>query len=470
MSMTLVQRVLLKPLPLLVIGSLVLGVLAAWMPGEFLPYLVAVFFLGCVFISMFAYPELLLYFVFISSAFTSLLRNFDSLSIGATSLTVSGLRWMGLAGAALLLGSGLWLLRSRIRFPRRYWLFLPFLAWTLARWVTSPWGTAGLKDVLFYALPIVVGLYTLVVLSVRGERLAQAVENVALWTAYLPGVLYAILIPAGLVYYTENGPKGIMEPRGVVVFLLVILTIALAGWRYGRGVGERRRGRFVSLVIVSTILFTLSRTASLVAVALIGLHRINPSKPLRILFMGVLVAICVLALLLSIPPLRERFFFGDQLDLSGEYLTRALNTSGRNRMWPVTYIHAQEKLAIGWGPGSARLLVASDVFAGEKGAEYHPHNEYLQILHDLGLIGLILWVLAWVPMLWVHWRQWKDADRMSAAVTAKWEMAAVFCIVIMLLTAITDNTFHYPHVTGPSFVVIAVADYWHRVLKVGRRV
>jgi hypothetical protein len=65
----------------------------------------------------------------------------------------------------------------------------------------------------------------------------------------------------------------------------------------------------------------------------------------------------------------------------------------------------------------------------------------------------------------VHWRRWKAANRVGAMTAAKWEMAAVACMAVATLTAITDNTFHYPHVTAPSFIVIAIADYWHRFSK-----
>ena len=442
------------------IGAAVLGGLVAFVPQDFQPYVVASFALALLIAPLFAYPELLPYFVLFSSSFTGLLRNFDSLGVGITSVTVSGLRWAGIGGMALLLGGMLWL-RFQSSIPRYYLLFVPFLVWTITRWVTSPWRAVGAKDVLFYSLPLLIGLYTFIVLVIRGGRITRSLEKTALWTAFIPGLLYAILIPAGLVRYTKNGPKGIMGARGVVVYLLVILPIALANWRYGRSFREKRYGLLISLVIVGTILFTLSRTASLVALGLFVLRRVNPSKPVKAVLGGILATALALTALLLIPSFKERFFFGSTINLSSEYAVRALNTSGRNRMWPTTYDHALKRHVAGWGPGSARLLVAREVFSLEKGNEYFPHNEYLQIFHDLGIVGLILWLLIWVPVLLKHWKRWKAADRSGDDILAKWEMAATLCIVIILLTAITDNTFHYAHVMGPSFIIIALGDYWY---------
>ena len=62
-----------------------------------------------------------------------------------------------------------------------------------------------------------------------------------------------------------------------------------------------------------------------------------------------------------------------------------INTTGRLLAWNVTQSAIREKPILGWGMGSSQDLVAAT-----HPTLVHPHNEYLRIAHDFGLLGLFL--------------------------------------------------------------------------------
>jgi O-antigen ligase len=440
---------------LVLLGGGVLSGLSVVVPQEYLAYFVAAIVLALLTAVMFVRPTLLFYFIILFSALSGLLRTFDSMDVGATTLTVSGLRWVWIAGmVVVLLGARF----RRVYAPRYMVPFGLFLLWTTIRWLAGPMNSSGLKDILFYGLPPLVGSCAFLEFSTQ-HGTAESLERVLLLSVLVPVALYAILIPVGLVHLTGNGPQGIVGPRPIALYLVITLSLALANWRYGETPRTKRYGTIVSLIALGVILFTLSRMAAVVALVLFGIHRINPLKPLRALLGVALVAVAVLGILLLIPQYRERSFFTDEIrvEVTDDYQVQGLNTHGRNRMWPATYMHAIENPMVGWGPGSSRMLMAK-VLAGTD-RERHPHNEYLQIFHDMGMIGLVLWLLAWGPLLLKHWKGWRSAQLCEDHFLARWNMAATFCIAAVLLTAVTGNTFHYAFVMVPSFVIIALADF-----------
>lgn len=437
----------------LVFAALLGGVLVA-APPKFLPYLVAACVLLAIGFLCLARPVLLLYFVILTSVFSDLFGSFESIDIGGTQLTVSGFRWVLVAGVALFV-----ILANlrEIKLPRTFWPFVAFAAWTLTRWLIGAREALGLKDILFFSLPPLIGVYSLFVLSKQKRRFAEKIQKLLLFSAVFPPLLYAVFIPLGLVVLTKSGPQGIMGRRTVALYLLIVLSLSLAHSRYGITSFSRKQGLLITFLAIATILFTLSRTASLMAFVLLGLSRIT-SRRWWSLVPRIAVALLLAAFLfLNFPLFQERFFFRTDLSLieSVEYF----DTAGRNVMWPVTFAHALEKPIIGWGPGSARLLLGG-VLTGKDAAAYHPHNEYLQVFHDLGILGLVLLLSAWIPLLIKHWNNWRTSDLNRDPLQAKWSMAAFLSIVVVLTTCITDNTLHYTFILAPVFIIVAIAHHW----------
>lgn len=437
---------------LFIAGGLLGGALIA-LPAKLLP-----FFLGgcvCVGIAVYAIgkPIALIHFVVLTSATAGLFRSFESLDVGSTGLSVSGLRWVFVGAiACFILGFNF----RKLQTLGFYGYFLAFTGWAILRALLEFEGGLGIKDLLFYSLPPILGIYTHFTLATDTRVAIGRIEQFILYSVFIPIVLYAVFLPLGLVHLTPNGPEGLLEPRPLALYLLIVVALGLAKWRYAKTKATSLRGALVFGVALGTILFTLSRVASMTALLLLPSYRLNPRKPWRMLPVFVLVPVLTTLALFMIPSYRDRMFHRPDTEISGMW--RNLNSAGRfDYMWPATFQHALESPMIGWGPGSARVLVTNLSFRRKSDHEqYHPHNEYLQVFHDLGAIGLALLLLAWFSLLGQHWRRWRTAHALGDHVSAQWNMAVTLVTAMVMLSSVTDNTLHYTFVVAPLFIMSAV--------------
>jgi O-antigen ligase len=252
----------------------------------------------------------------------------------------------------------------------------------------------------------------------------------------------------------------VIGPRPLATYLLIILSLGLAEWRYALNKTYRVRGALISLLSLSIIVFTLSRTATATALLLFAIFTINPNRLWKLLPSALLAIILSASLLFGIPSLRARLFHASPSNLSEA--RKYLVVSGRDIMWPVTFNHALEKPIFGWGPGSARLLLGSHTPNRE---EHHPHNEYLQVFHDTGIIGLVLLLSAWLLLIVNYWKRWKFAHLSKDILRAKWNMAATLNILLVLINAVVDNTLHYTFIIAPVFIIIGCTDFLNNSLR-----
>jgi O-antigen ligase len=447
-----------EPKGAVLISALLGVIIAETMPlggGKYTVFLAAALLGGLVGVLVLLRPVLLLYFVIPFSAAVSVFREV-AIPIGNTDLTLSGLLWLGVAFIIVLS----LLIRSRhLRIPRYLWPFIAFLVWVVVRWTLTPTGFLGLKDVLWYSMPVLFGLFTSLALGndmSMFRRRVQNIERVFLYSALIPVMILAIALGTGLAKMTWRGPKGdlVGSARGIPLFLLTGLAVALAKWRYGP---NKWFGKIFSFVIAGTIFFTLARMASLLALGLIALSRTNPRRKWQILFATSFVGLIAFYAITHIPVLQQRFFFTEDWDPSQGL--RGVNTAGRNIMWPYVFASAMQAPVAGHGLGMARLVTAQLFVEKKDVTEYLPHNEYLQIFHDMGLIGLLLALVAWGG---VFVRQWQVWERAKDKVTSKWAMVGTFGAAIVLVSSITDNPLHYSMVIGPVAAVIGIAAALHQ--------
>ncbi len=442
------------------LAILIQGVLYAVL-GEIGIY-AAIGILGAMF-ALFAiqYPVLVLYLVLVVSVFVSALQEF-SLSVGSTQLRLSGALWILIA---LIVVASL-LVRIRwIRVRAYLWPFLVFQLWAAVRWILAPSGFLGLKDLLWYSMPALFGFFMPVVLK-REQQSATYIrlfERLLLFSVFGPILLYTFALTSGLAEMTWRGPRGVLvgSARGVPLYLLIVLSVALASWRYA---SSKQKGVLFGYITMGTILFSLGRMASVLALTLFAIRRVSLRHKWSLLIRWGLAVLLVVVILIQIPVFRQRFFIQSNWSLSDGL--GGINTAGRSRMWTVAFYSALDSPIIGRGLGSARVKVAQEVFADDDDiTEYHPHNEYLQAFHDLGLIGLGLLGIAWGLLLMRTWRQWEHA---SSPIAAQWSMAATLSISVVLISSLTDNTLHYPFVVVPTFIIVGIADHFSRLDSLGQ--
>jgi len=427
----------------------------AWLPARTTPFYVVTVLVASVGVLSLWRPQLLVAAALLAGALSGLIHGIDSQYLASTGGTIQGALWNLLGLCAL--GIGIFYL-GRLRLPLYYYLIALFAAWAALRLLVGTPTRAGFRHLLLYLLPLGLMLYTAIAVNRSPRRTVLLLQKTLMAAAFIPAFLYLVLVPIGLIRLTPHGPYGLVNPRPTALFLLTVLPFSLAYFRYAPTRRARRLGLAASLASGFTILFTLSRTASLIALLMVALFKANPSKPYRWVIRGGVALAIGLAILLAIPQFRGRFF--EEPDLSSVDVT-SIRLSERNIVWPAVAVKASQRPLVGLGLGTARVTAGNVVPSRD---EIYPHNEYLQIWHDMGVVGLILLLLTWISVLSTHLTRWRAGHVKRDSTAAQWNLAAVLLACVVLISALTDNTLHYAFLIGPIFVVLGTAQVLGRAL------
>ena len=231
--------------------------------------------------------------------------------------------------------------------------------------------------------------------------------------------------------------------------LIALLGVAsgLARWRYG----ERRRGATMVGSAILLVGLSLSRTAFLVGCFLIPLAWFSLkslSSFVRMLSVTIIAVAVAWAAVVFIHPLHERFF-----PATGEFVKVGqydLNANGRRQLWTVTWRQFQQSPVLGNGAGASQNAVSTGAKADQ------PHNDYLRLLDDYGILGTSLWALGMILILGRLTRTWITADAAQDP-GSRFYLWALLSLSAVLLTMITDNPLVYLHVQAPLALIVGVA-------------
>jgi O-antigen ligase len=218
--------------------------------------------------------------------------------------------------------------------------------------------------------------------------------------------------------------------RPLAIVALVGLGWFLAEYRSGNG-----RSLWWSVAIVVGIAVSLSRTALLAAFVLVLASVLLASgarRTSRVFLILVFAASGVWAVT-AWTPLHNRFVKGDvSLSIGGI----DINAEGRTQIWAALWSQERgEPLILGHGPGSASARAVA--IAPESG---HPHNDYLRLLYDFGVVGIGLW--AWFVIRTA--RQLRQVRKNSPRSIPA--LAALNAAAGILIVMATDNPLDYPFV------------------------
>jgi len=227
--------------------------------------------------------------------------------------------------------------------------------------------------------------------------------------------------------------------REIAIVSVLCLGWFLAEYRFGN-----RTSLWWSLAALLGIAISLSRIALFAGLLLVvgTMFLATDKRRTRNVILGLLVVASAVWAVTSWAPLRDRFFEGD---VSFSVAGINVNGEGRAEVWSVLWSGVQNEPLIGHGPGaaSARSLLVSPDFD-------HPHNDYLLVLYDFGVIGLGL--LAWFSI---------RSARLLRHATKKprdWipAVAALNAGIAVLIIMVTDNPLDYPFVMIPLGALIGL--------------
>jgi O-antigen ligase len=298
-----------------------------------------------------------------------------------------------------------------------------FVLWTL---VSFSWGTAatqGYQNTLVFVAFLLFAAIAATVMQHRG-RTAYDVVSKAFWVAAVVGLgLYGAGLAIG-----GPGSSAILSPRP-----FGLMGVVLVGWFLGAGAVGRRRAYWVVAAAILLTLLSLSRSAFAAQLVLVGLAWVdlrNFRGWLTAAGAGAAVIAVALAAVFLYEPLHHRFFHGDTANVGGF----SLNVTGRDALWSANWGWFKQRPLIGHGAGASDRLTNALPFHGAG----HPHNDYLRILVDYGIVGLLLWIMAYLALLRLTWRRWQAVRGMGAY--AEHVHAAAFLVLVgIALTMIVDN-------------------------------
>jgi hypothetical protein len=238
------------------------------------------------------------------------------------------------------------------------------------------------------------------------------------------GRLYAVAYGLLLFTWAQSSDAGL---KRILVASMVGIVVALAL--------TFSRGAFVGFAIVNVLYVLWRGSAKTMGLAVIAL---------------IVVAIAVPGALIA----RLQMGMGGDINAI---------TAGRwHMLWVPYWADLWHSPIVGNGMGS--ILWSEPMRAGLMARAVHPHNAYLQVFHDMGLIGLVLVSLFWLHV-WKGFRGFARDPSLTPEMRGFYQGAAAG-LVAMAITNLVGSSF-YP-VIEQTFLWMAIGMmYGQRLRKPG---
>jgi O-antigen ligase len=430
--------------PLWFTGVALIGVVMAWaLPAR--PFLVAGALGGTILLLALLLRPLLLLGLVLAVGVVNLgfvTGGERQLFPGLGGLDMNGIRLVGLVAGLtmLLLIDRRMLNRALAPEGRWYVLFLAFAAGTL---FVSPSPMEGLRLLFKLAYPFL--LFVAVWALADGE---DDLETLGRWTLGAATVLVFVVNPlmvmAGGYTIDDTGHMRLqglgMHQNPFSMYLLAMSVLALARYLF-RG---QLRYLILALALGAWIVPTLTRislAASLTAFGALAVYAAVLRRNLKPVLVAGLVALVVAIPLTPVALERTLGFVPGPVEFLALLrdpagLLARMSWSGREQIWPVLLAAFHSSPFIGLGMGSSGSVLRSGFPSGVSDV---PHNEYLRILVDTGLIGLAL--MAAGILVW--WLAAARAGVRTSGVGREYAGAAVALIPAAAVLAFTDNAIDY---------------------------
>lgn len=329
--------------------------------------------------------------------------------------------------------------------PARHAGMLSFVLFGMWAVVSLLWTPMALLDI---QPPLVFLLFLgLVLLSVREVHREPAFASQVGRAMDVLCVTTTVLCIIRIIFVDNSDVENATSDRSLVIVMLVGIAHQLSEWQCGRP----RRLLFAGVMLL-TIIFSLSRMASVVGLmlfplaVLLGVRRSQVTvKTAQVLVVGGMLVASVLLY----EPMYDRFFGSNSIS---EVSADDFDSSGRTEMWEEITDSFRRNIWFGQGSGSTRPYT-------DKPGLFHPHNDYLLLAHDYGLVGLGLWMLgigATATQLFRHVRR-AAGSRVARSEEYSLSLAALLSLVVLVLSMGTDNTVTYTFVMAPIAILIGSA-------------
>jgi hypothetical protein len=313
-------------------------------------------------------------------------------------------------------------------------LYVVYLIWIIIGCFYSPSLGYAIRVVLKYCYPLLICLFASKAVRdqetfLKASTLARTVALVSLIFSVVPFI--GNLVPGVFWYGTARA-----------INYISIMAFSMGMYFF---TDEKRKNLIYTLLFLLPCFVWVFRTSimgSLVAIMAFSFIRYR-LKSLPII-MGILIA-GVIAVF-TIPSLKKKMFHEENVTLeqfeAGKVKKDKVNTNAREAMWTDLMARFYDKHEVaGSGTGSVQNYMYNHfVFGGLK----VPHSDFVQMMCDNGLIGLILYIVIslfiFCHAFIVYWSTHEPILRLSAIVAGA-SIAGVF------VTLYSDNVVNYSMAT-----------------------
>jgi len=256
---------------------------------------------------------------------------------------------------------------------------------------------------------------------------------------------WAIALARHEPIHSGDAPEALYtSPNAVAMFLEPPLAIAAGFALYA----EDRRNRRVAIVclvfLLAALVFTLSRAGllTLSVLALVAVITMPNRRVKAVLLGGALIGGFAVA---QIPIVHERL--ARQLDPNYNFNT----FEGRLQIWSDTLHMLRDHPIFGAGLRAYTQVMAPYV-TGNRIPELYPHNVFLAMWSELGLLGLVAFVILLGLLLWRGWRGFYAAHGLLRPLL--WGTSAAF--VAIAVHGLFDTPYYKNDLSVEFWIVAAL--------------
>jgi O-antigen ligase len=318
--------------------------------------------------------------------------------------------------------------------------FTYFLIWCLASFFWHDITKQGIQNIFVF-----MSFFGIILIVSREHAINPGLHS-RIQKVFKISSALAFLLYLPTLFLAGLGNGMLISSRSFGLFGLICLAYLLMEWRYSK----QKIWFFSSIGMMIIIALSLSRTAMVTGVVMMILSRYKSGiRNMMKYFMFVLISIVLMIItIFYFEPIKSRFFEGDtSLSISGI----PINAMGRTQIWETVIQSFWSSPIIGNGAGSAEEILKQKLIT-----ESQPHNDYLRILHDYGMVGFSFWITVLIGLLLVSWRSWRKADDLNNS-SARSHMAAFLAIVSIAFASMTDNVIVYIFVMAPAAILIGLS-------------
>lgn len=238
-----------------------------------------------------------------------------------------------------------------------------------------------------------------------------------------------------LVVYAHSFP-GIFASTGLNSFFISIgVAILVSNIMQKDGPSKKRKIFYTILLAISilAIFLTLKRSALVInVIAILLILFFNKKIKLKTILVGVIIlVIAILVVINTIPDVAENLLSRFEADSTGELL------NGRGDLYAFAFESFSEKPFSGFGFGG--FSTAYRIAKNYNGITLETHNEILQLLSEVGIIGMLLII---IPMIMCYVKTIKNLKNLKNPKEKIAINISIYVQTYFLIYALVGNPLH----------------------------